>query len=126
MINFARYRIPFYVYAAVIFFISSLSNPIPEGITIPFFDKILHVCEYMVFGFLAARAFKNSPKRRLSENFYILAIAVSIVYGLSDEIHQFFIAGREFSVFDIIADGTGATLGAFIYPPLKKLIYGYN
>ncbi len=105
---------PLYVYAGLIFYLSSLSKPLPE-VGIPFFDKFTHILEYGFFGFLASRAFKNSPKKRFFENFRILAILVSIIYGISDEFHQGFISGRESSVFDMLADGIGGILGAFIY-----------
>jgi len=112
--SFLKYWAPLYIYAGVIFYFSGISRPLPE-IGIPFTDKILHICEYAVFGALASRAFKNSSKRALSANFKILAVLVSIIYGISDEFHQAFVSERQFSVFDMIADGLGGVLGTFIY-----------
>ena len=112
--NFLKYWVPLYVYAGVIFYLSSLSRPLPE-LGIPFFDKAAHIFEYAFFGFLASRAFKNSPRKIFFENFKALAILISIIYGISDEFHQGFISGRQFSVFDILADGIGGILGALTY-----------
>ncbi len=112
--NFLKYWVPLYVYAGVIFYLSSISKPLPE-VSIPFIDKVLHICEYGVFGFLASRAFKNSPRKAFFENFKLLAILVSIIYGISDEFHQGFVSNRQFSVFDMLADGVGGILGTFIY-----------
>lgn len=112
--SFLRYWIPLYLYAGIIFYFSSISKPLPET-NIPFFDKALHICEYIVFGFLASRAFKNSPRKVFFENFKSLAILVSILYGISDEFHQLFISERQFSVFDIIADAIGGIMGVYIY-----------
>ena len=118
--NFLRYWAPLYIYAGAIFYFSSVSKPLPE-VSIPFFDKFLHVSEYTVFGLLAARAFKNSSKKTLFENFKLSAILVSILYGISDEFHQSFVLNREFSILDMAADGAGGTLGAFIYGRNKPI-----
>lgn len=112
--NFLKYWAPLYVYAGLIFYLSSLSRPLPE-VSIPFFDKSIHIFEYAVFGLLASRAFRNSPRKTFFENFKVLAILTSLIYGISDEFHQGFVPGRQFSVFDMMADGIGGGLGAFIY-----------
>lgn len=112
--NFLKYWVPFYIYAALIFYLSSIPKPLPE-VNIPFFDKVLHICEYAVLGILASRAFKHSSRRTFFENFKILAILVSILYGISDEFHQSFVSEREASLFDIIADSIGGGLGVAIY-----------
>ena len=85
------------------------------GIEIPFLDKILHLCEYMIFGFLAARAFKNSSNKILVKNFNMASISLAILYGMSDEFHQMFVPLRQFSIGDLITDGLGGLLGVFIY-----------
>ena len=112
--SFLKYWAPLYLYAGLIFYLSGISKPLPD-VSIPFFDKVLHISEYAIFGLLASRAFKNSSKKSLFENFKILAISLSIVYGISDECHQSLIAERQFSIFDILADGIGGTLGVFVY-----------
>jgi VanZ family protein len=43
---------------------------------------------------------------------FILAIIFSILYALSDEIHQFFVPGREFDLWDLAADSLGIVLVA--------------
>jgi len=114
MTNFFKYWVPLYVYAGLIFYLSSAPRTLPD-IGIPFLDKILHICEYAVFGLIASRAFRNSSRKMLFENFKIFAILVSIMYGISDEFHQALVPGRQFSVFDMIADGIGGALGVFVY-----------
>jgi len=109
-----KYWAPLYLYAGFIFFMSSIPKPLPR-LVIPHLDKILHLIEYTIFGLLAARAFKNSHRKSFVENFKILAILAAILYGISDEFHQYFVAIRQFSVADMIADGIGGALGAFYY-----------
>ena len=98
----------------MIFYVSGISRPLP-GVSIPLLDKFLHICEYAVFGILAARAFKNSSRKTFFENFKIFAIIVSIVYGISDEFHQSFIPLRQFSMLDMMADGIGGVVGVILY-----------
>lgn len=112
--NFFKYWAPLYIYAGIIFYISGISKPLPE-VSIPLFDKGLHVCEYAFFGLLAARAFKNSSRKILFENFRIMAVLTALLYGVSDEFHQSFVAEREFSIFDMLADAAGGTVGTVIY-----------
>ena len=114
MKSFFKYWAPFYIYAGIIFYVSGISKPLPD-VDIPFFDKLLHISEYGPFAILACRAFRKSSRKLVFENFKILAVLVSIAYGISDEFHQAFVSGRIFSGFDMMADSIGGILGAFIY-----------
>lgn len=112
--KFLKYWAPLYLYAGIIFYISSIPKPLPQ-ISVPYFDKFLHIIEYVVFGILAARAFKNSSRDVLRRNFKILAILTAVAYGASDEFHQLFVSARAGDVFDITADVVGGTIGALYY-----------
>lgn len=114
MNGFLKYWAPLYIYAGAIFYVSGISRPLPE-VSIPHFDKLLHIFEYAIFAVIAARAFKNCSKKVVFENFKILAVLGSALYGISDEFHQRFVSERTFSVFDMIADGAGAVMGVFVY-----------
>jgi VanZ family protein len=112
--KFLKYWAPLYIYAGLIFYVSSVSKPLPD-ISIPYFDKFLHIIEYAVFGILAARAFKSSPREVLYKNFKILAVLAAVAYGASDEIHQLFVSCRVCDAFDLAADLAGGTIGAIFY-----------
>ncbi len=109
--KFVRYWLPLYLYAGLIFYVSSVSKPLPD-ISIPYFDKFLHLIEYAVFGILAARAFRSSSREILYKNFKMLAVLAAVVYGASDEIHQLLVSCRFCDVFDLAADLAGGTIGA--------------
>jgi VanZ family protein len=47
-------------------------------------------------------------------------VALTLGYGITDEIHQMFVPGRIASVADILADITGGMLGAWIYLKTRK------
>jgi VanZ family protein len=104
--------LPPLVYAAVIFYLSSQSAPLPE-LTEHVWDKFLHTIEYAGLGLLVCRALvgEGIPWVRAA----ILAVAISSVYGASDEWHQSFVPDRSSDVRDWITDNIGATLGAGCY-----------
>lgn len=109
-----KYWFPLYLYAGLIFCVSSIPKPLPQ-ISIPYFDKFLHLIEYVIFGILAARAFKNSGREILYKNFIMLAIFASVAYGVSDELHQLFVSCRSCDAFDVMTDLIGGTIGAIFY-----------
>lgn len=92
------------------------STPVPEGI-LPFAqaDKIIHAVEYAVLGILLMRAFANSAPDMSFYKCAILSVAAAALYGASDELHQFFVAARDASAWDLLFDGIGAFLGAILY-----------
>jgi VanZ family protein len=51
-----------------------------------------------------------------------IAAGIGSAYGILDEVHQFFVPGRDCNVWDWIADTLGAVIGAaaaaLIYPRL--------
>lgn len=112
VILFLGYWLPPLLYAVLIFYLSSL----PGTTYFPQFfsaDKILHVAEYGLLGYLLARALGRSPHRKAM--LFFTAASLSVLYGISDEIHQYFVPFRCSSVMDVVADGLGASLGSGIY-----------
>jgi len=87
---------------AAIFALSSLPGS-EVGIPPPW-DKLAHFTEYALLGFLLGRGTGNVP----------VAFALSALYGVSDEVHQSFVPGREASALDWLADAAGALIGAFL------------
>ncbi|MCA9409023.1 MAG: VanZ family protein [Candidatus Omnitrophica bacterium] len=79
------------------------------------FDKIYHFIEYMPFGFLVYRAIYCTKVNPNGKQILTLSLLISFCYGLSDEIHQYFVPGRTCSGIDLLADTIGGFIGAFIY-----------
>ncbi len=101
---------PVVVYLAVIFVGSSFPKlPEPPG---GFSDKTAHATEYAVLGLLLARAIAGRGWLSLTLPCVAGAVVVATLYGVSDEYHQLFVPGRQFDVRDMMADATGAFLGA--------------
>ncbi|MBD3389149.1 MAG: hypothetical protein GF416_08650 [Candidatus Altiarchaeales archaeon] len=94
-------------YMSVIFIISSIpSSGIPGGVS-PY-SGFFHFMEYFILAILLFPIFYNNSNRL----FYVLFIAT--FYGVTDEIHQFFVPGRVFSTVDMFLDLAGATAGVFV------------
>ena len=75
-------------------------------------DKTLHVIEYFILALLTKNAFKTN--KFLNENLFLYSILFSTLYGISDEFHQLFVPGREFSFYDIFVDFVGSGLIIFL------------
>jgi VanZ family protein len=67
--------------------------------------KIGHMVEYGLLVLLWWRAFRwRSP---------LLAAAIAIGYGVTDELHQHFVRGRVGAPYDVAIDATGVALAYF-------------
>ena len=80
--------------------------------------KFAHFFEYLALAFLLSCALFMTRKRFSP----IPAFAASLIYSVSDEIHQYFIPERACRVFDVFVDSCGAVLGILIFAALLALI----
>ncbi len=93
------------VYSVVIFIFSSQ----PEvGVEQYFYgqDKVIHFLTYGIYAFLCLVALSDKilPLKLFH---YFLALAFSVSYGIFNEVYQYFIPEREFSLADILANSLG-------------------
>ncbi|MFN3194722.1 MAG: VanZ family protein [Chlorobiota bacterium] len=80
-------------------------------------DKILHFFAYMIYGITIQIALINSYNYK-SKRFYLSVIILGSLFGLSDEIHQYFVKGRSAELLDLLAD----ILGVIFSLSLKNII----
>ncbi len=101
-----RWLAIFILYAAVLFYLSSIPGKEADAVTakFPVSAAVLHFSEFLIFLALGFMAFKPSTSSRLW-----LLILFSMAYAASDEMHQLFVPGRNASMEDFAAD----TLGIF-------------
>ena len=112
--NFTLYWLPLIVYCLAIYIQSDL--PSPEQIpSFEFSDKILHFLAYAVMGVLFYRAYQTLRIKDNLRMLTLLSMLSASLYGISDEIHQSFVAFREAEVADVIADVIGAFSGVCLY-----------
>ena len=111
------YWVPVVLYAGFIVYLSS--QPFPSEQMPKLFevvnDKLLHALEYGVLGILCYRAFHFASGSKLRPFASILAILVAMMFGVTDEFHQYFIPSREADGWDWIADTIGAIISIKIY-----------
>ena len=75
--------------------------------------KNAHFIAYMVLGLLQVNAlYLNGTRGRKA---FMLALAISFLYAVSDEFHQTFVPGRSGEFRDVIIDTAGALTGIGIY-----------
>ncbi len=99
----------------MIFYLSSQSlDFIGEG-PFPQWDKVAHATEYGLFCFLILRALGGTFSNILKLTIAISAVLIAVAYGASDEFHQSFVPGRDSDIFDVMADGGGASLVSAIW-----------
>ena len=115
--KFFIYWFPIIIYCLLIFIQSSHPSieSVPEW---PYFDKGLHFVGYALLGALFLRAFKTSRIKNNVKLILIVSVLLSSLYGISDEIHQYFIPYRDADLMDILADTLGSIMGVYIYQAL--------
>ena len=75
-----------------------------------------HFIEYAVLGATLAFAVRARTPALLAA-----AVGVAAVYGLSDEIHQVFVPGRDADPLDWVVDVAGAAVGAtLVYAGMRR------
>jgi len=90
-----------------------LSHQPYDSIQFPQFigtDKSLHIIAYGILAgaFLyGLHPFVDDSNRGVTA---IVVVLFCLLFGISDEFHQSFIAGRYVSFWDVVADGLGALL----------------
>ena len=121
---FLWFRLPVYIYAVIVLFLSSAKEPtMPAVEWIPFFDKYMHVFMYLILGFLLVRMLKNLGYAFSYKKYIFLSIFISTLYGALMEIYQLFIPYRSCDIIDLTADFIGATIGTLVYIKFSQKAY---
>jgi VanZ family protein len=77
--------------------------------------KLGHVTEYFILGILLFRAFRCGSKELRSLRWALVSSIVVLLYAVSDEFHQSFIATRTASLVDVGIDTLGGILAQGVY-----------
>lgn len=97
------------LYGGLIFWGSS--QTIPELVSgVSYLDRVAHLIEYGLLAFLIYRACRVTPGKWLEQHIILVVILSSVLYGASDEFHQYFVPGREMSSSDFLFDSLGSVL----------------
>ena len=109
--TFVLYWLPALLYCLLIFIQSSY--PVTQSLpSILHMDKLAHAAAYALLGFLIFRAFQSTRIQKSAVLLVILSALASSLYGISDEIHQYFVPSRTADIVDVAADIMGSFMGA--------------
>ena len=102
----------------IIFWFSSISGSSlkTDGVTdgqYNLISSLAHIILYIVLTWLLVRALLNSSVK--IKKAVVIAFLVSIIYGLVDELHQYWTPGREVHFSDWLLDVAGSFITASIY-----------
>jgi len=95
------------VWLAIIYFFSTLpGGGTPADFLTGVARKIAHLVEFALLMFLFYKVLRLSFKETFSQA-VLIGIACSVLYAMSDEFHQLFVAGRFGTFRDVIIDSFG-------------------
>lgn len=111
---FLYYWLPVFIYCLLIFLQSSYPSPqiVPA---VPHMDKFLHFVVYGILGILFFRAYSTLRIKNNINILIIISILSSGLYGISDELHQYFVPYREAELMDALANLLGSIGGVTVY-----------
>jgi VanZ family protein len=91
-------------------------NTSPETLAVVHFitRKLAHLTEYAILGFLAARAFRMSPRTAIRSRWFLISLILVVTYALIDEYHQSFVPTRTPSIWDSLIDIAGGLTALLI------------
>ena len=79
-------------------------------------DKLLHVLEYFILGYLLVNSFSDKTQYPVYLSFFL-----GICFALIDETYQLTVIGRSSSCFDVIADAIGLTSAIIFKQQFSKI-----
>ena len=80
-------------------------------------DKILHILEYSILGYLLVNILNDKTNYP-----GLVTIFLGFLFGIMDEIYQSTVFGRLPSTFDVIADVIGLTLSIILVQKTSYII----
>jgi VanZ family protein len=119
--RFLKFHLPLYAWMGIIFCLSSIPQAELPEVEMWGFEPIAHTVEYLILGFLLLRALRHSRLSGLNMmKLAIFSLAIGIIYALTDELHQYFVPGREMSAADFLYDTLGLFIGVIVYNFYEK------
>lgn len=85
-----------------------------------FIRKNAHFFAYFLLGLLSLNAWRSSGYRGVKR--LIFGFGLSVLFAVTDEVHQLFIEGRSGEVRDVLIDSAGVGLSVVIYTLIGNLL----
>ena len=108
-----RAWLPALLWAATIFVLSSIPGRSLPALPMWNADKLVHAAVYAVLGALCWRGARASFAPGTAQwRVVLIAVLLTSLYGIADEVHQMFVPNRAPDPNDVLADAVGGWLGA--------------
>jgi VanZ family protein len=117
------YWFPAVSWAGLIFYLSSRTGNQLHRL-FPFFPSFNwgHLVAYFMLSIFVAFALE---KTFVLKQLKLWVVLICFLYGVSDEIHQYFVPGRTPEWGDLLNDGVGAYLGVLFYIKVLALLRSF-
>jgi VanZ family protein/glutaredoxin len=119
ILRFATLWVPVALYGAAVYYLSSLSQVAVVG-RLP--DYLTHPVEYGGLTILIVRAMNGGLRRPIPQRVHVGAVALAVLYAVTDEIHQLHVPRRTASVKDVLSDALGAVLAVGLAEILQRFL----
>ncbi|MBI2451450.1 VanZ family protein [Candidatus Pacearchaeota archaeon] len=107
--------------ASGIFYVSSLtSEQAPRTVSI--MPTVYHISAFFFLAFFLSVSLTKGKNKKLIP----IAITLAVLYGIIDELHQFFVPGRTTSITDIFLDSLGILIASTLYLSVLDFRNGKN
>lgn len=104
--------------SAIIFYLSHQNKIQFLPSSILQYDKVLHFIAYFTYG-ISTFTMLYTVKRTERKIIHI-GLVLSVLFAISDEIHQFFVPGRMMDFYDFIADLLGILFSILFFHLILK------
>lgn len=114
------YWLPSLIWMLLIFIMSSRTTV--QASTVDwqdfFIKKTAHFIEYFILNALLLYSLKKTTPLHYPRLIFT-ALVLTVLYAISDELHQTFVAGREGRPRDVFIDSFGASVSALLFSQTK-------
>lgn len=111
--------LPVCAHMAFIFAASSVPGTLLPG---RLWDKLVHFTVYAALGVLFMLPLTRGRLSNVTLRTAIGALALSALYGISDELHQLFTPNRSSDPMDVLADTLGAAAGILFVVLVARVV----
>ena len=118
VLHFTSLWLPVLAYGTLVFYLSSLPV-VPVAGRLP--DYLTHPAEYLVLTLLVVRALHGGGVTPIRRGTCLGAIALTVAYAISDEIHQLHVPRRTASLKDVLSDTLGAVLALGVAEVFQRI-----
>ena len=120
--QYFKFHSPIILYCSLIFALSSQSNLHPSGV-FEIWDKLNHFGAYFLMMLFMFISFRNIFVKKSLIKILLISFIATSIFGITDELHQYFVPNRTCDYRDWLADSIGRGLaGVLIYLIYKSRI----